>query len=65
MRRADPFPVRFLTWLIKPVKKVLWINFAWEVESVGKNVSQFKKGDRIFWTTGLSFWTHAEYVCVK
>jgi NADPH:quinone reductase-like Zn-dependent oxidoreductase len=65
MRRADPFLVRIITWLIKPTKKILWINFAWEIESIGKNVSQFKKGDRIYGSTGLWFWTYAEYISIK
>lgn len=65
MRRADPFLVRFITWLVNPTKRILWINFAWEVESIGKNVSQFKKGDRIYGSTGLSFWTNAEYISIK
>jgi NADPH:quinone reductase-like Zn-dependent oxidoreductase len=65
MRRADPFLVRFITWLVNPAKRILWINFAWEVESIGKNVSQFKKGDRIYGSTGLSFWTYAEYISIK
>jgi hypothetical protein len=37
---------------------------AGEVESVGKQVTRFKKGDRIVASTGMAGGGHAEYACV-
>ena len=46
-------------------KKITGHEFSGEVEKVGNNVKLFKKGDRIFGTTtGLSYGSNAEYVCV-
>ena len=57
-------PLRVALGLIKPKKQVLGGYFSGEVESVGKDVSKFKKGDHIFGTTKLRFGAHGEYVCL-
>ncbi len=64
LRKADPFVVRFFNGLLKPKKNILGINFAGKVEQVGKEVKQFKEGDKVFGSTAFSFGTYAEYICV-
>lgn len=61
--RGKPFFARFAFGLFKPKEKILGADFAGIVEQVGKNVSQFKVGDRVFGEllTGGAF---AEYACV-
>ena len=57
-------PLRVAWGLFKPGKHVLGGYFAGEVESVGKNVSKFKKGDQVFGTTKLRLGAYGEYVCL-
>lgn len=65
LRRADPAIIRLIFGWSKPRKSVLGVVAAGEVEEVGSDVTNFKVGDRIFGTTGMSFGAHAEYVCIN
>jgi 2-desacetyl-2-hydroxyethyl bacteriochlorophyllide A dehydrogenase len=64
IRRADPFVIRLIFGFKRPRKSVLGVVVAGEVESIGTEVTNFKVGDKVFGTTGMSFGAHAEYQCI-
>ncbi len=64
MRKGEPFIGRFFTGLIKPKRTIQGSEFAGEIEAIGKDVKQFKEGDKVFGSTGSSFSCYAEFVCM-
>jgi NADPH:quinone reductase-like Zn-dependent oxidoreductase len=61
MRRARPYLWRLMLGLRRPRRRVLGLEFAGVVEEVGRSVTSFEVGDRVF---GIRKGSHAEYVCV-
>ena len=57
-------PLRLAMGILRPKRQILGGYFAGEVESVGKNVTKFKKGDRIFGSAKLRFGAYGEYMCL-
>ena len=64
MRKGSPYIGRLYLGLRKPKYPVIGTGFAGEVESIGKNVTQFKINDAVFGESIFGQGTNAEYVCV-
>ena len=63
--RAEPFIARIVTGLFKPNKQILGTEFAGEIEAVGKNVSLFKVGDKVYGYNEDGFGSHAQFMTIS
>ncbi|HFT2187092.1 MULTISPECIES: NAD(P)-dependent alcohol dehydrogenase [Bacillus] len=57
-------PMRIILGFRKPRKPILGVELSGEIEDIGTDVTQFKKGDSVFVLTELNLGGYAEYTCV-
>lgn len=62
MLSAKPFIMRFFTGLLKPNRPIGGTDFAGKIEAVGKTVTSFKVGDKVFGFEDLGISSLAEYI---
>lgn len=63
-RKGEPFIVKLVYGLARPKFAILGVEFAGEIEAIGKAVTLFKKGDQVYGMSPNSFGAHAEYMCL-
>ena len=64
MRKGPPLFGRLFTGLTGPKNPIPGTDLAGEIETVGQDVKQFRKGDQVFGTTDLGGGCYAEYICL-
>ena len=63
-RSAEYFISRFWSGLLRPKHQTLGCEFAGVVEAIGKTVTTFKKGDKVFGYNDKTFGGHGEYLTI-
>lgn len=63
-RSAEYFISRFWSGLLRPKYQILGSEIAGIIEDIGKNVTTFRKGDKVFGFNDKTFGGHAEYLTI-
>lgn len=63
-RSAEYFISRFWSGLLRPKYQILGCEFAGIIEEIGKNVTTFKKGDKVFGYNDKTFGGHGEFLTI-
>ena len=63
--RAKPFFARIFTGILKPKKQTPGTEFAGRIEAIGKNVTSFEVGDRVFGFDDQGSRSHAQYLTIS
>jgi NADPH:quinone reductase-like Zn-dependent oxidoreductase len=58
-------PIRLAFGIFRPRQPVLGQELAGDVESVGRDVTSLRTGDRVFAATGIGLGAYAEYTCLR
>lgn len=64
MRTGKPYFARLFLGIKKPKKAIPGTGFAGIVEHIGRNVTNFQVGDKVFGETAFGFSSNAEYLTV-
>jgi NADPH:quinone reductase-like Zn-dependent oxidoreductase len=65
MKQMMGLMMRFYVGFTKPKNPILGLVLSGEIESAGKEIKHFKKGDSVIGFTGYSFGAYAEYKCMS
>lgn len=57
-------PLRIVFGIFKPRKQILGGYFSGEIESIGKDVTNFTVGEHVFGSSSLRLGAYAEYLCL-
>lgn len=63
-RSAEYFISRFWSGLFRPKIQILGCEFSGVIEEIGKGVTKFKQGDKVFGFNDKTWGGHAEYLCI-
>ena len=64
-RSAEYFISRFWSGLLRPKYQILGCEFAGIIEEIGRNVTTFKKGDKVFGYNDKTFGGHGEFLTIS
>lgn len=62
---AKPFIMRFVQGFFRPKKPIMGTEFAGKVETVGRNITAFKPGDKVFGFDDKGLASYAEYTVLS